>query len=253
MPAIKDFNKYGEMIENLLLLQTSPIAVKMLESEDDIPREAFRPKRDKGYHLAQCQAFALSRRERQTVAMLKEDNWCWGSLIAYGLVDPAPAAAIEVTRRQVEILPHFERGKYIGIVSAPLKAATFIPDMALVFSNTAQLRAMLMVIKQQEGKLVNSIFDPIDSCSYAVVPTIQTGEYRITLPDPGECARAFAGVDEIILSVPGNKIEGLAKGLMASEERKMGYRRFGWEMCPDFPRPQFYKDLYKAWDLDVES
>ena len=43
----------------------------MLEKEEDIPEGAFRPKRDKGIHLAQCQAFAMSRRDGITVAMLK--------------------------------------------------------------------------------------------------------------------------------------------------------------------------------------
>ena len=85
MSTISEFNKYGEELEKILILRTSPIAVKMLEKEADIPKGAIRPKKDRGYHLAQCQAFALSRREGMTVAMLKEDNWCPTSVIAYGL------------------------------------------------------------------------------------------------------------------------------------------------------------------------
>ena len=71
MPTIKEYNQYGEELENLLGLQTSPIAVKMLEKQTDVPEGAIRPKKDRGYHLAQCQAFAMSRREKATVAMLK--------------------------------------------------------------------------------------------------------------------------------------------------------------------------------------
>ena len=78
MSFAKDFNKYGEELESLLRLQTSPIAVKMLKRESDIPEGALRPKKDKGKHYAQCQAFSLSRRDKITVAMLKEDNWCPG-------------------------------------------------------------------------------------------------------------------------------------------------------------------------------
>jgi len=88
MTTLGEFNSYGEELERLLLLRTSPIAVKMLEKEEDIPEEAIRPRRDCGIHLAQCQAFAMSRRQRATVAMLKEDNWCWAPLIAFGLVEP---------------------------------------------------------------------------------------------------------------------------------------------------------------------
>ena len=68
---LMDFNSYGEELEKRLILRTSPIAVKMLEKESDIPEGAIRPLKDRGYHLAQCQAFAMSRREGTTVAMLK--------------------------------------------------------------------------------------------------------------------------------------------------------------------------------------
>ena len=43
---LSTFNKYGEELETSLLLRTSPIAVKMLEKEEDIPKGAFRPKKD---------------------------------------------------------------------------------------------------------------------------------------------------------------------------------------------------------------
>jgi len=87
MTTAKEYNSYGEEIKKTLLLRTSPLAVKMLEKESDIPKEAIRPKRDGGYHLAQCQVFALSRRQGATIAMLKEDQWCWAPLIGYGLVE----------------------------------------------------------------------------------------------------------------------------------------------------------------------
>ena len=89
MTALDEFHQYGEDLEKQLILRTSPFAIKMLEKEADIPKEAFRPKKDKGCHLAQCQAFALSRREGKTVAMLKEDHWCPTALMAYGHV-PQP-------------------------------------------------------------------------------------------------------------------------------------------------------------------
>ena len=52
MTKVSEINRFGEELEQLLLLQTSPIAVKMLEKEDDIPEGTVRPKKDRGYHLA---------------------------------------------------------------------------------------------------------------------------------------------------------------------------------------------------------
>jgi len=244
MTTVKQYNSYGEELEKLLLLRTSPIAVKMLEKEEDIPKEAIRPKRDRGYHLAQCQAFAMTRRQRETIAMLKEDNWCWAPLIGYGLVEhieghpDLPLIYIvenmEAARKVAKNFPRFEYGKYIGIVSAPLKAASFEPDLVLVYSNTAQLRSMLLAVKYTEGHLVKSEFDPIDSCVYSTVPVILNGQYRITLPDPGEYERAMAEEGEIIFSVPPAKMEELISGLRFFEERKMGYTHLNMEMRPDF-------------------
>ena len=253
MTTLRQFNSYGEELERLLLLRTLPIAVKMLEKEEDIPQEAIRPKRDRGYHLAQCQAFAMSRRQGATVAMLKEDNWCWAPLIGYGLVDPNVPEDMVLPKDQVKILPRLEYGKYIGIVSAPLKTASFKPDLVLIYSNTAQLRTILLILKYSGEPLVTSQFDPIDSCVYSTVPVILNGQYRITLPDPGDYERAMAGEDEIIFSVPVAKLEKLVSALKEAEERKLGYTHFAMDMRPDFPRPEFYKKLFRMWGLDVEE
>ena len=249
MTTFKEYNGLGEELERLLILRTSPLAVKMLEKKGDIPEGAIRPKRDRNYHIAQCQAFALSRRERECIAMLKEDSWCWAPLVAYGLVDWRASADAILPKGQAERLPRFEDGKYIGIVSAPLKTANFEPDLVLVYSNTAQLRNMIQVVKDKEKTLVTSQFDPIDSCVYSIVPVILNGQYRITLPDPGECKRAMAGEDEIIFSIPRNKIELIVTGLRRAEEKKRGYTHPGLELMPDFPQPEFYTTLFKLWGL----
>ncbi len=248
MPTIKDFNLYGEELERFLLLRTSPIAVKMLKNEDDIPEKAIRPFRDRGIHIAQCQAFAMSRRERVTVAMLKEDNWCFAPLIAYGLVDKPDDPSIE----RFVSFPRLEREKYIGIVSAPLKTANFEPELVLIYSNTAQLRSLLMP-SHFMGKeaLVNSHFFP-PSCAYTVVPVLQNNQYMTALPDPGEFTRALAGEDEIILSIPQDKMEELISELRQFEERKQGYIASTMMMQSDFERPDFYKKLFKDWGLDAK-
>lgn len=248
MTALNEFNRYGEELEKLLLLRTSPIAVKMLEKEEDIPERAVRPKKDHGYHLAQCQAFAMSRRQKATVAMLKEDNWCFAPLIAYGLVEKPDDPSLE----QFTSFPRMEKDKYIGIVSAPLRTADFEPDLVAIYANTHQLRSILLAMKYTERDLLNYHFFP-PACSYIVVPVMSDGQYTVALPDPGEYERALAGEDEIILSVPRDKMEGFISDLKQFEDRKFGYTQATLEMRPDFPRPDFYKRLFKMWGLDVEE
>jgi hypothetical protein len=60
------------------------------------------------------------------------------------------------------------------------------------------------------------------------------------------------GEDEIIFSVPRDKMEGLVSQLRQSEKTKSGYPYSSFDMRPDFPRPEFYKELFRMWGLDVE-
>jgi uncharacterized protein (DUF169 family) len=62
------FNRFGEEIESILKLPTSPIALKMLESESDIPEGAFRPRQDEGYHILNARLLRfLDVQERQSL------------------------------------------------------------------------------------------------------------------------------------------------------------------------------------------
>lgn len=253
MTSLKELNVYGKELEDLVVLRTSPLAIKMLKTEDDIPEGAIRPKRDRNHHLAQCQAFTISRRQGDTIAMLKEDNWCWGPLFAYGLIDPKIADNYPALINDMKVIPLLEHGNYIGIVCAPLKTATFEPDMVMIYSNPGQLRYMLHVMSfVGEGNVDAKIY-PVASCALAVVPAL-SGEYCITLPDPGEYGRAFVMEDEIIYSLPTEKMDILMAQVKSFEDRKMGYRHDAFlEFATDFTRPEFYKELYKECGLDADD
>jgi uncharacterized protein (DUF169 family) len=241
--SLDAFNQYGEELENSLVLRTSPVAVKMLKSEAEIPAQAFRPKKDGGYHIAQCQAFGMSRREGKTVAMLKQDHWCPTALMAYGMVEKPDNMAM-----WGESFQSFEVGKYVGIVTAPLKSAAFIPDVVLVYLNPAQIRGVLLTLMNNgQSQVSYSFFLP--SCGHCIVDPMQTGKYGIVLPDPGEYQRALALDDELIFAVPNAKMPDLMAGL---NRRGFSYRNQYMSMLPDFEQPQFYKDLFKGWGLDSE-
>ena len=242
MPTIEEFNQYGEELEKLLMLRTSPIAVKMLEKEADIPKGAVRPKKDRGYHLAQCQAFALSRREGTTVAMLKEDNWCPTSVIAYGL-EKKP----EDLAKWSHPYDCFDHGQYIGIVSASLKSANFLPDIVITYLKPAQLRGLLLSMKVEDVPQVRGHFFP-PSCGWAVVEPIKTGKCWVVIPDPGEYQRALTEEGDMMFSVPQSKMSALMEGL--KQGGIFSYREHHMFMLPDFERPPFYIDLFKSWGLE---
>ena len=245
MTTIKEYNRCGEELEKILLLRTSPVAVKMLEKKADIPAGAMRPKKDHNYHLAQCQAFAMSRREGTTIAMLKEDHWCPAALMAYGMV-PFPKLSSPVTGHPYE---HFDHGKYIGVLTTPLKSAPFKPDVVIIYSNTSQLRSLLLSLGHDEISEVNGRFFP-PSCAHAVVTPMMTGKYWVVLPDPGEYQRALCDEGEMMFAVPAARLPGLLAGLDKFQSQGFAYRNNYYFMQPDFQRPDFYKAMFKQWGLE---
>jgi uncharacterized protein (DUF169 family) len=242
MSTISEFNQYGEEMEKVLILRTSPIAVKMLEKESDMPKSAIRPQKDRGHHLAQCQAFALSRRDGETVAMLKEDNWCPTSVIAYGLEKKPESLA-----KWSHPYDCFEYGRYIGIVSAPLKSADFLPDVVIVYLKPSQLRGLLLSLKVEDVPQVSAHFFP-PSCGWAVVEPVKTGKYWIVMPDPGEYQRALTDEGDLMFSIPQDKLQVLMAGL--KQGGIFSYREHNMAMQPDFAQPDFYKEVFKSWGME---
>jgi uncharacterized protein (DUF169 family) len=264
MVSLRDLNIFGEEIERRLQLRTSPIAVKVLQREDDIPEGALRPKRDRGYHLAQCQAFAMSRRERVTVAMLKEDQWCYLPVIAFGLSEPpdfflngntflrSTVGDPTTARDLAEAFPRLKCGKNIGILSAPLNGASFVPDVVTVYCNTNQLRCLLSAVKYKDGYLAQSTLDPGGACVQSMVPVLQKGECQVAVPCGGDRAHALAQDDEMIFSVPIDKLGDLVDGLRVMDDAGRGYTRFAPAMRPDYRLPGLYVKVGAMVGLEME-
>ncbi len=260
--TILEFNTYGVDLERLMSLRTSPIAIRMLKNEAEIPTGTVRPKKDRGEHLAMCQAFATVRRQGTTLAMFLEDHWCFEPIISYGLVqtpqdylDGAASASFIADKaaaaKHAQEMSRLPFGEYRGMVLAPLKTAKFAPDLTMIYCNTGQLRHLLLSLRYPHGYQVTSTLDPIGSCVHSVVPSLLTGECRITVPDPGDYERAMAGEDEMILTVPTKRLKELMDGLYHFENANRGYRRFTYLMKADFPQPPFYQEYFKQWGLDA--
>ncbi len=265
MTALGDLNGYGEELERLLQLRTSPIAIRLLQREEEIPEGAIRPKRDLGFHLALCQGFAMSRRDKATVAMLKEDQWCYLPVIAFGLAEPPEffregntfvkhaVADLKSARRLASLFPRLKYGKYVGVVSSPLRTANFEPDMVVTYCNSNQLRCLLSGMKYKEGCLVTSRLDPSGACLQCTVPVIQTGECQVTVPCGGDRAHALAQDDEMIFSVPRSKLGDLVFGLRYFDEMDRGYRRYAPDMRPEYPLSEVYLKTARMLGMEVDK
>ena len=265
MLSLSDLNGFGEEIERRVQLRTSPIAIRLLKNEKDIPSGAIRPKRDRGFRLGLCQAFAMSRREKKTVAMLKEDQWCYLPVIAFGLAEPPEfflegntffkflVGDLNAARNLANAMPRLEPGEYVGVVSAPLSTANFDPDMVIIYCNTNQLRCLLSGVKYKDGYVCKPILDPGNACLQATVPVMLTGECQVTVPCAGDRAHAMAQDDEMIFSIPKSKLEDLMLGLRHFDEVGRGYTRFAPDMRPEYPLSDLYLKAGQMVGIEVSK
>ena len=194
----------------------------------------------------------MSRREKKAVAMLKEDQWCYLPVIAFGLAEPPDfflggntfvnfsVADSKTAADLASALPRLEPGKYVGVVSAPLSTASFDPDMVVIYCNTNQLRCLLSAVKYKDGYTVKSTLDPSGACFQATVPVMLTGECQVTVPCGGDRAHALAQDDEMIFSLPKDSLEDLMLGLRHFDEVGRGYTSYAPDMRPQYPLSDLY-------------
>jgi uncharacterized protein (DUF169 family) len=252
----KKLRAYGEEMEKRLRLKTHPLAIKFLTSLKEVPQEAKRPLRDFGYHLSTCQAFAMSRRGGMTIASSKEDMWCPEPVIGYGIEKgldyllenhvgyPGIFETEEACRRWHRSLPHLEPGMFVGMVAAPLTKVNFQPEVILIYCDPAQLTQLSIAAHWQEGQSISGPISAHTACVWAVVPPRQQKKYQISLPCYGDRRRAMAQDDEMIFSLPEEKLEDLLSGLRHRDEHGFGFP-YPFTMMPEYPLPDFYVPLAK--------
>jgi len=254
MAELKACREYGEELERRLRLKTFPLALKMLKHAGDVPEGAIRPLRDLGYHLSLCQVFQMSRRDGRTLAVLKEDQWCFEPVVGYGLGEPPEyfmqghnrhprdVATLEAGRHYAEEFPRLEVGQYVGIASAPLSGTTFEPDCVMIYCDSSQLCLLMLGREYHEGYNLKCALSSHAACVYGVVPALQSGECQVAVPCRGDHYRAMAGDEEMIFTVPQSKLESLLVGLRHVESTGSKLPQ-GYSFRPEYALPESYKTI----------
>ena len=262
MTPLETMNKYGDDLLNMLVLRTYPIALKMLKDESGIPEGAVRPKKDLKEHYSACQAFGLVRQKGMTIAMFIEDHWCFEPIVGYGLVEfPEEfkegagsdyfVQDKEAAKERNNSMPVLPFGRYRGMALAPLHKTNFVPDLTVIYCNATQLRHMLFSLMLRKGCRVDSTLDPVWSCIHSVVPSLLTGECKVTVPDFGEYLRGAVSDNEMMITIPTQKMEEMMSGVYQYDKMGLGYRDIGRELKNDFQQPPFYGEYFKKWGLDT--
>ena len=100
-----DLKQVNEAWNRYLRLQTFPVAIRMCESENELPDKVRIPQRDLGLTVSLCHAVQLARRYGWTIAVDKYQS-CWNAGLSLGflpllpdVVDGSPAIRISCPSR----------------------------------------------------------------------------------------------------------------------------------------------------------
>jgi len=252
MIDLKIIHTNAKEIREKLSLSTYPLAIKMAKNEEEIPKDAIRPFKDRGYHLDNCQAFSMSRRGQKMVAMTKEDMWCMSPFIGYGFVEPSKewleakhrtllGINPEARQKAVQSAPRFKVGEYMGIISTPLEKCCFEPDMFLIYCDPYQLTHILLAKDCIDGVDVTCTLSGHNACVLAVVPVLQNRKCWVASPCRGDRSIAMAQSNEVIFSAPIERLRDFVKAFRYLEEHSQQIP-FDLELHPE----RNLKDGYAA-------
>jgi len=245
MVTLEEVHELGTELERWLRMRVHPIAVKMLKGREDVPGDAVIPTRDWGHKFSLCQAFAKAQRDGQTVAMFKEDMWCFEPVVGLGLAESIPyfeegnhrypdsVRTLEDAGEWCRNMPHLEYGVYKGIAVAPVNTCSFMPQVVTMHVNGMQMSQLLIVKNWIDGRDVHSQLSGHAVCNYAVVPPLLSGECTVAIPCKGDRRLAMAQDDEIMFSLLPDMLPDFVEGTQFLQEHNWG-----------IPMLQEYKDEY---------
>ena len=245
MPSLKEIQECGTELETWLRMRVHPIAVKMLKSVDEVPEDAVIPTRDWGHKYSLCQSFAKSQRANVTIAMFKEDMWCFEPVLGLGLAERIPyflegrhrypdsVRKLEDAAIWCQNMPYLEYGAYKGIVSAPVNTCSFVPDVIVMHVTGAQASQLLIIKNWIDGKDLYCQLSGHAACVYAVVPSLLKRECAVSIPCKGDRRLASAQDDEILFTLVPELLPDFIAGLRFLQEN-------GWGL----PITQEYKEEY---------
>ncbi|MBW1711097.1 MAG: DUF169 domain-containing protein [Deltaproteobacteria bacterium] len=213
-----DLKRINEALNTYVRPQTFPLALKLCQSETDLPEKARMPVRDMGYPVALCQAIGLSRRFGWTMAVGKEDQCCYGGAATMGFLAKPPQGDDSPFAAEKQL----ETGKYGYLLTAALERADFEPDVVLLYGNSAQVMRLTQSASRLPGGSVNAIASGFGDCGDIVARSMHSNECQVILPSGGDRIFGSTQDHEMIFTMPGGKAEEIAGAL--GDTHKAGFR-----------------------------
>lgn len=255
MKELESYHELGKNLTDTLRLQYFPLAIKFVKSEKEFPEGTRRPS-FLNMKVTMCQGFAMSRRIGWTVGLTVEDMKCIPNLIAYGFAELEDQNALleafrvmnyyetdEIAKKAISTMPNLEPGKYKGIAVSPLAWTKIIPDLALLYCNSAQAMRLIQATVYKTGERIMTPLSGLGaSCLEGVLRTFLTKKPGLVIPGGGDRAFGTTQDDEIVFTMPKEMIEDIVGAL-----KKAGYEKgVRYPIPTSITEPQIVPD---AWTM----
>jgi uncharacterized protein (DUF169 family) len=260
---MENYREMSNFIRDSLRLKAFPVAVKYLMSSADFPEKAKQPSVALKKRITICQAVTMARSYGWSLGLTKEDLICVPAMVAFGFSDsinPADNLAgllcdidfahdSETAKRELSSMSIADNSAFQAIHLTPLAKGLVDPDVIVIYGNPAQVMRMAQALVFSRGSRISgNIGGKIECTEYLLAPYLKK-EPNVAIPGTGDRIFSMTQDDEMVLSFPGELLQGLYDGLKVAG-RAIGARypvTFYQNFQPKFP-PQHMK-LGKKLDL----
>ncbi len=212
----------GEFKERLNL-DKSPVAIKFVLREEDIP-EGIEKIKENIRHCEMVQKAA----QGETFYATSEEQMCKGGSSALGLQETPEKiktgefyqslgrfSSLGSAKRTMESIPKIEP-MMKAIIYAPLESVKFDPDVVVIICNPAQAMKLAQAMVYTRGGRVEASFSGIQSvCADAVAGPFINNTANFTIGCSGSRQYADINPDEVIVGMNGENIGCLVTALVS--------------------------------------
>ena len=213
--------KYCEVIDSKVKLTSKPVAMKLIQSEEEVP-EGYELISEKVRHCEMVRKASLGEKFYSTV----EEQMCLGGAGAIGLRDMPEKLAngekyfslgrfkdIETAKKLTSKLS-IVKDKHWGMIYAPLDEADFEADVIEIITEPVGGMKLAQSIVYATGEKINPSFAGIQSlCGDAIAnPYIEDG-INFTLGCDGSRKAADIKDNEMTIGISASKIDEVISGL----------------------------------------
>jgi len=218
-----DYTGASEALRTSLGLKSSPVALRLAHTKDDIPGGMEKLETT----VRHCQMVSMARNEGKIFYATSENHECTGGAWALGLREITESlktgdfyfrlgkfGSAPACKRTIDRIPHLESGSTYATLYAPLEKAPFVPHVVLIVAPPRVMLKLAQATLFRLGGRVTSEFSGIQSiCADATAQTYLSGRPNYSLGCDG--SRKFSGIgdDEMVMAFPAELLTELVQAV----------------------------------------